>query len=48
MVTQKFGWTARKHVEKMASHKLRRKVLEASDALSEEPRSHRVARAAGR
>jgi radical SAM superfamily enzyme YgiQ (UPF0313 family) len=30
MVTQKFGWDARGHVERMSRHKLRRKILEPS------------------
>jgi radical SAM superfamily enzyme YgiQ (UPF0313 family) len=28
MVTQKFGWETRSHIEKMMSHKLRRKIVE--------------------
>ena len=35
MVTQKFGWDARGHIERMASHKLRRKILEPSDMPSQ-------------
>jgi len=31
MVTQKFGWGARSHIERMGHHKLRRKILESSD-----------------
>ena len=31
MVTQKFGWAARTHIERMTRHKLRRKILEPSD-----------------
>jgi len=34
-VTQKFGWAARTHIERMAGHKLRRKILEPSDTLSQ-------------
>jgi radical SAM superfamily enzyme YgiQ (UPF0313 family) len=31
MVTQQFGWEMRKHIEQMASHNLRRKLLEERD-----------------
>ncbi len=31
MVTQRFGWEARKHIEQMASHSLPRKLLEQTD-----------------
>ena len=35
MVTQKFGWDARTHIERMASHNLQRKILEPSNTPSE-------------
>ena len=35
MVTQKFGWTARKHIERMTSHKLQRQLLEPAGGMSE-------------
>jgi anaerobic magnesium-protoporphyrin IX monomethyl ester cyclase len=28
MVTQKFGWDTRHHIEQMSRHKLRRKIVE--------------------
>ncbi|HEY1735073.1 MAG TPA: hypothetical protein VGG12_00350, partial [Methylovirgula sp.] len=31
MVTQRFGWDTRRHIEEMASHSLPRKLLEPSD-----------------
>lgn len=32
MVTQKFGWETRRHIEGMARHKLRRRILEEEDS----------------
>ncbi len=32
MVTQSFGWETRKHIEEMAAHRLKRKILEATVA----------------
>ena len=46
MVTQKFGWAARTHIERMAGHKLRRKILEPSDTLSQAAESRCRERAA--
>jgi hypothetical protein len=28
MVTQKFGWDTRRHIERMSRHRLRRKIVE--------------------
>ncbi len=38
MVTQKFGWDTRHHIEEMASHKLRRRIVEEFDAPKPEAR----------
>jgi anaerobic magnesium-protoporphyrin IX monomethyl ester cyclase len=35
MVAQKFGWDTRRHVERMARHKLRRRILEMPDGGSD-------------
>jgi anaerobic magnesium-protoporphyrin IX monomethyl ester cyclase len=35
MVAQKFGWDTRRHVERMARHKLRRRILEEPDGGSD-------------
>jgi radical SAM superfamily enzyme YgiQ (UPF0313 family) len=39
MVTQKFGWETRAHVERMARHKLKRKLLDDAPAAHAEARS---------
>lgn len=31
MVTQKFGWDTRRHIEQMSRHRLRRKIVEEGD-----------------
>jgi len=36
MVTQKFGWTARGHIERMSRHRLRRRILEGQEPAAAE------------
>jgi hypothetical protein len=49
MVTQKFGWETRKHIEHMSQHKLQRKIVEelvvagSNRPLSENSMAHGVA-----